>query len=182
MLELIRKYSGSPVVKFFLSILALTFIFCWGIPDIIRKFTGKDYLVKIGNIKITPTLFKFEKDKKLNMMRHNNKNIDEKAETLNILGQIINENVIDLAASDFGFVVSEDTIQAYLRGIYMFHDEDGRFDKARLHAFLHKIGFSEQVFIELLRKDIKLPCLREDLSNTLLNLAIAWIKTNGRFC
>ncbi|GHU11826.1 hypothetical protein FACS189449_04110 [Alphaproteobacteria bacterium] len=155
MLEFIRKYSSSPVVKFFLFILAFTFVFCFGIMDIVRKYMGKDYLVKIGSVKITPALFKFEKDKKLNMLRNSEKNIDEKAETLNILDQIILENVIDLAASDFGFVVSEKTIEEYIKGLYVFRDDNGRFDKNRYNMVLQKMGMSEKMFIELSKKDIK---------------------------
>ncbi|MDR1561197.1 MAG: SurA N-terminal domain-containing protein, partial [Holosporaceae bacterium] len=53
MLELIRRHSNSIIVKFFLTVLALTFIFCFGISDVIRKIVGKDYIVKIGNVKIS---------------------------------------------------------------------------------------------------------------------------------
>ena len=64
MLEFIRKHSSSLGVKIFLTVLALTFVFWFGISDIIRKVTGKDYIVKIGNIKISPERFKHEKAKK----------------------------------------------------------------------------------------------------------------------
>ncbi|MDR2682087.1 MAG: SurA N-terminal domain-containing protein [Holosporaceae bacterium] len=155
MLEFIRKYSGSPAIKFFLGLLAFTFVFCFGIMDVIRKYTGKDYLVKIGSVKITPTLFRLEKAKKIQMLRAAKKNIDEKAEVSNILGSIISENVVDLAASDFGFVVSDDSIKTYINGMYMFRDENGYFRKDMLRLFLQTVGISENMFIELSRKDIK---------------------------
>lgn len=155
MLELIRRYSSSIFVKAFLGILAATFVFCFGISDIIRRYTGKDYLVKIGNIKISPAIFNLETAKKLNMLRNRSKNIDAKAESVAILHQIIWENIVNLAATDFGFVVSDDTIKKYISGMSMFRDEHGRFNAGMLRGFLYKIQVPEQMFIEFSRKDIK---------------------------
>jgi hypothetical protein len=155
MLELIRKYSNSIVVKVFLMVLAVTFVFCFGLSSIIRKYTGKDYLVKIGNVKISLPMFNLEKAKKLNMLRNRSKDVDEKAESSSILHQIIWENVIDLATSDFGFIVSDETIKKYISGMYMFRDKDGRFNAEMLRGFLYKIQVPEPTFIEFSRKDIK---------------------------
>jgi hypothetical protein len=123
--------------------------------DIIRKYTGKDYLVKIGNVRITPTLFRIEKAKRIHMMRNTQKNIDEKEETTNLLSSIISENVVNLAASDFGFIVSDDSIKTYISGMHMFRDDKGYFRKDLLRSFLQTVGISENMFIELSRKDIK---------------------------
>jgi hypothetical protein len=155
MLESIRKHSSSIVVKVFLGVLAVTFVFCFGISDIIRRYMGKDYLIKIGNVKITLPLFNLEKAKKLNMLRAHSKQIDEKEESAKILHQVIWENVVDLAASEFGFIVSDETIKKYISGMYMFRDEQGRFNSAMLRGFLSKIQVSEPMFIEFSRKDIK---------------------------
>jgi peptidyl-prolyl cis-trans isomerase D len=138
-----------------LGILAFTFVFCFGIIDIIRKYTGKDYLVKIGNVKVTPALFRMEKAKRIHMMRAVKKNINEKEESANILSNIINENVVNLAASDFGFIVSDDSIKTYISGLHMFRDDNGYFRKDLLRLFLQTVGISENMFIELSRKDIK---------------------------
>ena len=65
MLELIRKYSKSIVVKVFLTVLAASFLFFFAFPIIADKLMGKDYVVKIANMKISPQVFKYEKNKKL---------------------------------------------------------------------------------------------------------------------
>jgi hypothetical protein len=155
MLALIRKYSSSIIVKIFLTVLALTFIFCFGISDVIRKFTGKDYLVKIGNVKISPILFKQEKAKKLNMLKSHTRDIDEKAVATTILHQIIWENIIDLASAEFGFVISDETMKEYISGMHMFRDEQGRFDANLLRGFLYKIQIPEAAFLESSRKEIR---------------------------
>jgi hypothetical protein len=61
MLEFIRRHSQSIIVKAFLTILALTFVLFFGISDVIRRFIGKDYVVKIGSTKISPMELKIEK-------------------------------------------------------------------------------------------------------------------------
>ena len=155
MLEFIRKSASSTTFKILAGVLACTFIFCFGMYDVIRRWTGKDYVVKIGNTKITPVMFSMEKAKKLNMLRSHEKNIDEKAEINNILHQIIWENVIDQASADFGFRVSENTIKKYIAGMSIFRDKEGRFNAGMLRHFLQNINVSEPMFIEFSGKDIK---------------------------
>lgn len=155
MLEFIRKSASSTTFKILAGVLACTFIFCFGMYDVIRRWTGKDYVVKIGNAKITPVMFSMEKAKKLNMLRSHEKNIDEKAEINNILHQIIWENVIDQASADFGFRVSENTIKKYIAGMGIFRDKEGRFNAGMLRHFLQNINVSEPMFIEFSGKDIK---------------------------
>ena len=155
MLEFIRKSASSTTFKILAAVLACTFIFCFGMYDVIRRWTGKDYVVKIGNTKITPVMFSMEKAKKLNMLRSHEKNIDEKAEINNILHQIIWENVIDQASADFGFRVSENTIKKYIAGMSIFRDKEGRFNAGMLRHFLQNINVSEPMFIEFSGKDIK---------------------------
>lgn len=155
MLELIRKYASSMVIKVFLGVLAFTFVFCFGISDIIRRYTGKDYLVKIGNVKISLPLFNLEKAKKHSLLRNRGESIDEKTEVYKILHQVIWENIIDLAATDFGFIVSDETIKRYIAGMSIFRDDNGRFKPEALRAFLYKIKVPEPMFLEFSRKDIK---------------------------
>ncbi|MDR1375261.1 MAG: SurA N-terminal domain-containing protein [Holosporaceae bacterium] len=155
MLEFIRRHSSSIGVKIFLTILALTFVFCFGLPDVIRKLSGKDYLVKIGKVRISPAAFKQERAKKINMLKSSNRNIDEKSLTSGILHQIIWENIIDLASRDFGFIVSDGTMKEYIGGMHMFRDERGRFNASLLRNLLYKLQIPEQMFLELSKKEIK---------------------------
>ena len=161
MLELIRKYSNTKAAKVFLGVLTVTFLFCFRITEIIKKYTGKDYLVKIGDLKITPEAFKHEKKKQLDFLRNRLTQvekvgkIDEKTEAIRILYQLIRENIIDLSAADFGFIVSNDVVKKYIISMPLFRDNEGRFRPDFFKMFISKAGISEQAFFEMLRRDIK---------------------------
>ena len=179
MLEFIRKSASSTTFKILAGVLACTFIFCFGMYDVIRRWTGKDYVVKIGNTKITPVMFSMEKAKKLNMLRSHEKNIDEKAEINNILHQIIWENVIDQASADFGFRVSENTIKKYIAGMSIFRDKNGRFNAGMLRHFLQNINVSEPMFIEFSGKDIKNALIKAPLKYVSVHRSLDYhIKSN----
>lgn len=155
MLEFIRKHSSSLVVKIFLTVLALTFVFCFGISDIIRKVTGRDYIVKIGGLKISPEMFKVEKAKKMNLLCDKSEKIDDAVLTNEVLHSLIWNNIINGAAKEFGFVISDTTMKNYIRNMPLFRDEQGRFNPNLLRGFLQKLRIPEERFIEASRRDIK---------------------------
>lgn len=155
MLELIRKYSSSLGVKILLTVLALTFVFCFGISDIIRKITGKDYVVKIGNIKISQEMFKIQKAKKRNQLSQLDTKIDESSLNALILNEFIVDNVISCAAKGFGFVISDSAVENYIRSMPFFRDQSGHFNPNILRGVLQKMRVSEEVFLEDSRKSLK---------------------------
>lgn len=176
MLQYIRKKAESKAFKVLAGILAFTFLFCFGMFDVIRRWTGKDYVVKVGKVKISPVMFELEKAKRLNMLRAQGRTIDDKEANLSILHQITWENVMDQAATEFGLKVSDGTIRRYIAGMSIFHDEKGHFNPFALRRFLGAIHVSEPLFIELSRKDIKNALVQAPLKyvsvNKLLNYHI----------
>ncbi|MDR1235791.1 MAG: SurA N-terminal domain-containing protein [Holosporaceae bacterium] len=172
MLKFIREHSKSRPVKIFLSFLALSFIVSFGISALIQKITGKDYIVKIGKIKISPIEFKIEKARRLGMLRGHMSDANEKDMTANILHQLIRENVIDQAALEYGIIVSDETIKKYISGIDMFRDKDGRFNANLLRGFLQKIQVPEAMFLESSKNDIK---------NTLLKMPFIFVSIAPEF-
>ncbi|MDR0678526.1 MAG: SurA N-terminal domain-containing protein [Holosporaceae bacterium] len=155
MLAFIRKHSNSVIVKIFLIILALSFVLFFGISSIIRKISGKDYVIKIGKIQISPIDFKTEKAKRLGMLKLHDKNTDEKILTTNIIHQLIWENIVDQASKEYKIVVSDDTIKKYISGMNVFLNKDGSFNANLLRGFLQRIQVPEAMFLELSKKDIK---------------------------
>lgn len=153
MLETIRKFSNSPIVKAVLIILAFTFLFCFGITDIIRRFMGKDYVVKVGNVKILPAQFKMEKEKKRHMMKR--EHVDDKDLAIELLHQLIRETVVNIASDQYGLVVSDETMKRYIGGMSFFRDANGHFNANLLRGFLSKLEIPEQMFIESSRREIK---------------------------
>jgi len=156
MLELIRKYSKSIVVKIFLTVLAVSFLFFFAFPIIADKLMGKDYVVKIANIKISPQVFKYEKNKKLSAMKRRSKNDEDDKELSNkILHQVIWENVVGLAAKDFGVIISDSTMYSHISNMDVFRTDDGHFNAANLRRFLRAIEMSEEEFLQSSKREIK---------------------------
>lgn len=167
MLEVIRKYSGSPIVKAFLIILAFTFLFFFGITDIIRKFTGNDYVVKIGNLKVTPLQFKMEKARKINLMRK--QSADDKEITKTLLHQLIWENIINIFSKEYGLIISDETMEHYIGSMEVFKDANGRFNANLLRGFLQKIQVPEEIFIESSKREIKSAIISAPFSGISIN-------------
>lgn len=155
MLEFIRKHSSSLGVKIFLTVLALTFVFCFGISDIIRRITGKDYIVKIGNIKISQEMFKIQKAKKRSQISGTDASIGDASLSSIVLNEFIVDNVVNCAAKKWGFVISDAAVENYIRSMPFFRDESGRFNPNILRGFLQKLRFSEEMFLESSRKSLK---------------------------
>ncbi len=155
MLELIRKYSKSIVVKIFLTILAGSFFLFFGFSYVVDKLRGRDYVVKIANVKISPQAFKYEKNKKLSAIKGRKDSIDSKELSNTILHQIIWENVIKLAAKDFGIIVSDSTMYSHISNMDVFRTSDGHFNAANLRKFLRAVEMSESEFLNSSRREIK---------------------------
>lgn len=160
MLELIRKYSKSIVVKVFLTVLAASFLFFFAFPIIADKLMGKDYVVKIANKKISPQVFKYERDKKVNAIKKRFGDVDVTDLSSKILHQIIWENVINLAAQDFGIIVSDSTMYSHISNMNEFRTEDGHFNAANLRRFLRMFEVSESEFLDLSKREIKSHIIR----------------------
>lgn len=155
MLELIRKYSKSIVVKIFLTILAGSFLLFFGFSYVVDKLKGKDYVVKISNVKISPQVFKYERDKKMGAIKRRSSEVDEKELSNKILHQIIWENVIGLAANDFGIVISDATMYSHISNMDVFRTDDGHFNATSLRRFLRAVDMAESEFLDSSRREIK---------------------------
>lgn len=174
MLEFIRQHSKSVIVKVLLGALAATFIFCFGMFDVINKLMGKDFVIKVGNIKISPIAFRIEKDRRnadlrnqINLQKMHEKQSDPKKtapndpsqykeiDTQTIVEDMVYEIVNDLACQEFGFVVSEQSIKNYISLMPMFRDKNNRFDAGLLRRLLSHIQMHENQFVENCSKNIK---------------------------
>lgn len=167
MLEKIRNCSSSPVVKALLIILAFTFLFFFGITDIIRRVTGNDYIIKVGNVKITPVQFKMEKAKKISMLKK--QDVDEKKITTELLHNLIWENIINIAAKEYGLVVSDNTMMRYIGSMQMFRDANGHFNSNLLRGFLQKINVPEAMFLESSKREIKSAIIKSPFTGISVN-------------
>lgn len=164
MLSFIRKHSGSVFVKVFLCLIAFTFLFFFGMSDVIRKCTGKDYVIKVGDFKIGPNLLKYEYLKRCERFR--NLGISDENTMLGIvINQIIDEQLIDQISKNSGISVSEKLIKNYMRSVPEFMDtKTGQFNKAAVRNFMASMHMPEKTFIDFIRRNIEQTVLLAPIS------------------
>lgn len=164
MLGFIRKHSGSVFVKGFLGLIAFTFLFFFGMSDVIRKYTGKDYVVKIGDVKIGPNLLKFECSKRSQRLKNMGIN-DENAILGVVVNQLIDEHLVNEMAKFSGIFVSEKLVKTYIRSIPEFvNTKTGQFNKTAVRNFMAAMHLPEEAFIEFIKRNIQQNLLVAPLS------------------
>lgn len=164
MLGFIRKHSSSIFVKVFLGLIAFTFLFFFGMSDVIRKYTGKDYVIKIGSVKIGPNLLKFECSKRSQRLKDIGIN-DENAILGVVVNQLIDEHLVDEISKFSGISVSEKLIKTYIRSVPEFvNTKTGQFNKAAVRNFMAAMHLPEDAFIEFIKRNIQQSLLVAPLS------------------
>lgn len=168
MLGFIRKHSGSIWVKVGLCVVASTFLFFFGMSDVINKITGKDYIIKVGKVKIGPNLFKFEIQKRAENLKKIGVNDEEQLINI-VIHQIISEEIMRQMSDKFGLLISDDAVKMYMYGVPMFRDKNGMFNKAAVRNMMMNMHMREADFIEY---------MRQDLRNKLLMLPLSMCQSN----
>lgn len=155
MLDFIRRNVQSVFAKVFLSILAITFVLCFGLSDIIRKWFGQDYVVKVGSVKIAPNVFLSEKNKLMHLLSKNKNDANSEKNINNVVIQnLVMKTVADLAVVDFGFYITDDIINRYIVNSEEFKNKNGVFDKVMIRKMLSVLNMSEQLFFENVKKGV----------------------------
>ena len=159
MLEAIRKRAGSLVVKILFVMLTLSFVI-WGIADVFRPGRGDDWAAKVGGEKIPTSAFQTEYRSTLQRLgRTLGRPIDtEQAQALglprSVLDRLIDGVLIDRAARELGLVVGDDDVRAAIKANSQFRNELGTFDPQIFRAALAQAGFTEDRFVDLLRREL----------------------------
>lgn len=166
MLSFIRKHSGSWFVKLFLGMIAFTFLFFFGMSDVIRRYIGKDYVIKVGDVKIGPNLLKFEVQKRSNQLKKMNIN-DENVILGIVINQIIDELLTEQIATFSGISVNDKLIQTYIRSISDFVDKSGNLKKREIMNLMANMGLPEEDFVNFIKRNIKNSIISGTLSHVL---------------
>lgn len=178
MLSLIRKNANSIWIKGGLFVVASTFLFFFGMTDVINKITGNDYIIKVGNVKIGPNLFKFEARKQAERLKK--LGITDEAQLMNItLSQIADEELTKQLMRKYGIMVDENLVKIYMYSIPMFRDKNGSLNRGAIRTFMSNMEMHENEFISFLKKDIQSMILGLPLSMCMPKVVAAeYIKSN----
>ena len=170
MLDAIRKRSGSIVVKVLLVFLVLSFG-AWGIGDYIRGGATNQAVATVGGREITPQAFANEFQREMNRLRQLfGGNLDaEMARSLGIqrtvLNRMIRTEVFAAAAQDIGVTVTNDIVLREIQSMDAFRGLTGNFDKDVFRQAINNAGFSEDMFIALMRGDLSRGYLLESFDS-----------------
>lgn len=157
MITQIRKISDSVFFKFFLMVLALSFIL-WGVGDIIRN--GRSFVASVGDEKITFDEFnkhasqELEKLQALYGVRLTEEQLNSLSIRKAILDDLVSRKLIEIEAQNLGLVISDDTIYKRISSNSSYHNEHGVFDKEIFKKILQANGIVEKAFIDEYKKEI----------------------------
>ncbi len=159
MLESIRKYTSSFVVKVLFVVLILSFG-VWGVADVFRPGGGGDWAIQVGDMKIPPQTVRDDYQRELNRLRQAvGGTLDaEKARAFGLPNQvvsgIIGRALIDSERNRLGLVVGDDAVRAAIQADASFHNASGTFDQDLFRRVLQMNGLTESGFVRLVRDDI----------------------------
>ena len=153
MLQQMRQFSKSWISSLFLGVLSLSFV-AWGIGDVFRGNTSTA-VATVGGTAVEQTIFQRDYT---NFLRNQGKDITPDQAQRMHLGSILLQNSIAQTAMDnmvrnLGLTVSDDAVSMQIRAIPAFAGLTGTFDRGVFQQKINRIGYSEQGFIEAVRRD-----------------------------
>lgn len=159
MLEALRKYSGSFVVKLLFVILILSFG-VWGIADVFRPQGGRDWAIRVGDVTIPPDQVREDYQRELRRLRQAVGD-SVNAETARafglpnqVIGNIVSRTLLDLEGNRLHLIVGDEAVRAAVEADPTFKGPSGNFDPDLFKRVLQLNGLTEDGFVELVRGDI----------------------------
>ena len=159
MLETIRKYTGSFVVKLLFVVLILSFG-VWGVADVFRPGGGSNWAVRVGDVEIPQQTVRDDYQRELRRLRQalGEGITDETARAFGLPNQVISgvvaRTLLDLESDRLGLIVSDEQVRASIQADPTFHGPNGEFDPNVLRQVLQLNGLSEDGFVRLVRGDL----------------------------
>ncbi|MFV3128706.1 SurA N-terminal domain-containing protein [Niveispirillum sp. KHB5.9] len=157
MLQIIRSTAGSWVVKILFVVLIISFA-VWGIGDITKG--AQTGVARVGDRNITPQELDQAYRTEFNRMKQmvGPEFSEEQARQFGLrdraLEQLIQKELLALAADDLGLRIADDTVRAEVLKVPAFKDSFGNFDANLMRALLQQNGLSEAGFVEDVRGDM----------------------------
>ncbi len=153
MLQLLREKSKSFVSSAMLILLVLSFA-VWGIGDIFRGGSTKDWVVKVGDAKLGPSILKREFENEVMQMRAllGPDFTNQKAREMGLLDRSIDKLValttVNLETNRLGYNIPKTEIIKTLEATPQLRNPDGTFNKQLFGQMLSTQGMNESMFID----------------------------------
>jgi peptidyl-prolyl cis-trans isomerase D len=159
MLETIRKYSSSIVIKVLFALLILSFL-TWGVGDFISSRSNIKVVAEVGSVDISPTQVNREFVRDMSQLERvfGTKLDREQARALGVadrtIGRIVSETLYNLGARSLGVIASDAAIRTAIERDRSFADQTGKFNRSRFQQILMAEGYTEQGYIARLREEM----------------------------
>ena len=132
LLENMKKGVGKYIMIFLASLLILSFA-VWGIGDMAGLTSTSTEVASIGKTSITRSDFRVRFQREMDQLRRQIGDIDsQQARSLGIadstLNGLIAERLLELQASEFGLLISDDLVRRKIRQEQAFQNKAGQFD------------------------------------------------------
>ncbi len=170
MLDAIRKRSGSIVVKVLLLLLVLSFG-AWGISDYITGGISSQAVAKVGEREISPQVFSNEYQREVSRMRQVlGGNLDSDMARMlgipqNVLNRLIRTETFAAASGDLGLLVTDAMVLREIQSMEAFRGLTGNFDKDTFQQVIYNAGYTEDMFVALMKRDLSRGFLLESFQN-----------------
>ena len=156
MLEYLRNAAEKPVAKFFIALLAFSFV-GWGVAEwIFGSVAGDNTLIHVGNGEITYQQFSMEKNREMAQLSREEQRavytdpiVADQLAT-RVLSNLTTQRMAENRADDLGFVVSDSRIAREIRAFPEFQ-ENGKFSAYLFDSVLNNSGYTEAQFAAILR-------------------------------
>lgn len=170
MIKNIRNFSNSWVAKILLGLLALTFIFLWGMSGTIRMFTTKDYVVKVG--KESTDIYWFNKIYSINHKFFEKIQIDdEKKQDIILqktLDEVIEESTLTIFGNELGLSITNQIISNAIANDPGFLNKNNQYDPYLFQNMLKQQGLSDNDFRKIYAKIIRTNILKMPVKSIVL--------------
>lgn len=159
MLDVLRKSSGSWVIKILFVLLILSFG-VWGVGDVMRGLATDRVAIKVGDLEYDPGYVAKQFTRQVEQFRgmFGASFNAETAKQFGILDStiigIVSSATQQMAAKDLGLVVSDEGLRQAIMEQPTFKGPDGKFDKDLFQRTLMANNLTEDMYIKLVRPDL----------------------------
>lgn len=157
MLQFIRTFAGSWVVKILFVLLILSFGI-WGIGDVFRAATPTS-VAQVGKVDIERDALDQEFRRQIERLRPmlGGNLTAEQAKQMGLLDQALNtlvqRTLFDLAARDAGLSVGPEVVKMRIADEPAFRNAQGQFDPNQFRAVLRNNQLTEDGYVAMLRRE-----------------------------
>lgn len=161
MIGKIRSVQDSWVMKLILILTALSFMSLFGISGYVSSTTSNKPVIKVDDLVITQAQISNIYNQEVQMAKNlfgDNLDMNENIRNSLLQGIVqkeLSNAILEKTAEDNNVHISDALIKKIISSQPDFMDETGKFSAVKMRRLLSASGWTEQKYIDTLRKDIK---------------------------